>query len=319
MAIDDEKPKGDSTYRDLAVVAAITLSFALLSAYFDLGESVGRWTRPVERYQVDELPGVLMVLGLGLAWFAWRRAVAARDELRRRLAIQVDLSVALREKSRLEGINLQLQEQERRKLARELHDELGQNLNAIKIEAVSIRGGDWACPAAVQEAAISIVRMVDSLQATVRDMVRQLRPPGLDELGLAAALEECVDGWRRRLPSTQFDLAVPTTGADWGDALNMAVYRVVQESLTNVARHANARRVAVSLSCEEAAGNPGRAVVLQIRDDGVGVTRPQSRGGLGLYGMRERVESLGGTFQVISPTPGGFLVLARLPLEPLAA
>jgi signal transduction histidine kinase len=230
------------------------------------------------------------------------------------LSIETELSLMLSENRRLERANVRLQEDERRKLARELHDELGQNLNAIKLDAVGIRDA-VSDPAAVRVGAAAIIDLVDSVQMTVRDMVRKLRPPGLDELGLTAAFEDCIDGWRRRLPSTRFELTVPGGLPDWGEAVNMVLYRLVQEGLTNVARHAHASRVDVQLHEERATAS----LVLEIDDNGVGATPGRARDGVGLAGMRERVESLGGVFEASSPASGGFRILARLPVAAATA
>ncbi|HTS22334.1 MAG TPA: histidine kinase [Casimicrobiaceae bacterium] len=310
-----EKRRRSNAWRDLAIVVAATLTFAIVSVRLDLGEAFARWARPLERYQLDELPGILLFLAVGLAWLAWRRASEARVELRRRLAIEAELAAMLTENRRLERANVRLVEDERRRLARELHDELGQNLNAIKLDAVCVRELAGAEPAAARSSAASIIDLVDRVQRTVGDMVRRLRPTGLDELGLAAALEDCVDGWRRRMPETRFELAVPTQPSDWGEPVNIALYRLVQEALTNVARHARARRVAVQLTSEEGGDAPQvQTLVLQITDDGVGAAGAAAGQGLGLVGMRERVESLGGVFDASSPAQGGFRIVARLPV-----
>jgi signal transduction histidine kinase len=306
-------PKEARARRDLALVAGITLAFAIASVSLDLGEAIARWTRPLERYQLDELPGILLVLAIGLAWLAWRRAAEARAELQRRRVIEGELAAMLAENRRLERANVRLVEDERRRLARELHDELGQNLNAIKLDAVCIRDMGGSDAATARSSAGSIIDLVDRVQRTVGDMVRRLRPTGLDELGLAAALEDCVDGWRRRMPGTHFELAVPAQAADWGESVNIVVYRLVQEALTNVARHACARRVAVQLS-SEAANDATQTLVLQVVDDGIGAAPAQAGHGLGLAGMRERVESLGGVFDASSPAQGGFRIVARLPV-----
>ena len=110
---------------DFALVVIATVLFAMVSAHFELGETISAWTHPRERYQLDELPGALLVTALGGAWFAWRRTGEVRRELQRRIAIEAELTAALSENRRLERENVRIQEDERRILARELHDELG--------------------------------------------------------------------------------------------------------------------------------------------------------------------------------------------------
>jgi len=306
-------------WRDLVIVVVATGLFAIFSVQLELGESISAWTRARERYQLDELPGVLLVLALGLAWFAWRRAGDLRQELHRRLAIEAQLTAALSENRRLERANMRIQEEERRNLARELHDELGQYLNAIKVDAICLRDSDAANTVLVQRSAHSIAGIVDRVQATVRDIVRRLRPAGLDELGLEAAIEDCVDGWRQRLPSVQFEYDCKAPQSDWGEAVNMTVYRVVQEGLTNAARHARARRVAIRL--EQLAVHSDEAGILRVDicDDGVGAAFPEApTAGLGLAGMRERVESLGGVFEASNASTGGFRIVASIPVASAA-
>jgi len=303
-------------WRDLALVALATALFAIISVRLELGESVSAWTRARERYQLDELPGVLLILALGLAWFAWRRAGDIRRELSRRLAMEAQLTAALSENRRLERANVRIQEEERRSLARELHDELGQYLNAIKVDAICLRDSDPPDAVLVMRSATSIVAIVDRVQATVRDIVRRLRPTGLDELGLEAAIEHCVDGWRQRLPSVRFEYDFGARESNWSEAVNMTIYRVVQEGLTNAARHAHASHVTIRLEQLDASPAGAGVIRVDISDDGVGVAAPGvSTSGLGLAGMRERVESLGGALETTNVTKGGFRIVASIPVR----
>jgi two-component system, NarL family, sensor histidine kinase UhpB len=304
--------EGAAIWRDLAVIAAATALFAMVSAYFDLGETIAAMTRPRERYQLDELPGVLLFMALGFAWFAWRRMLEARRALRRQVAIEAELTAALAENRRLERANMRIQEDERKSLAREMHDEFGQYLNVIKVDAVGLRDTDPPDAADVKRCASLIIGIVDHLQDTVHDIVRRLRPAGLDELGLAAAIEDCLDGWRRRLPSITFDCNVAPGLPDFGESVNMTLYRLVQEGLTNVARHARAHQVTINLEQHQAPDRTG-FVVLRINDDGIGAA--PSGSGVGLVGMRERVESLGGSFEASNAAEGGFRIAAQLPVR----
>jgi signal transduction histidine kinase len=306
-------------WRDLAAMAAATGLFAVVSARFELGERIAMVTRPWERYQLDELPGVLLFMAVGFAWFVWRRMREARAALRRKEAVEAALTSALAENRRLERANVKIQEEERKNLARELHDELGQYMNAIKVDAVYLRDANPLDGAEVKRCASMIIGIVDHLQSIVHDIIRRLRPPGLDELGLAAAIEHCLDGWRRRLPSVNFDCHVGAGLTDLSEAVNMTLYRLVQEALTNVSRHARASHVAISLEQHPSAFNGGGSVVLRIVDNGAGTRGSAAPGtGLGLVGMRERVESLGGAFEA-SNVDGGFRIAAQLPLQDAVA
>jgi signal transduction histidine kinase len=308
--------RGTSVRRDLALIAALTLAVAIVSVHFELSEAVQTWTRPWERYELDELPGVLLFVAVALAWFAWRRTREVRDELVRRIALEHELAAALGENRRLLHAQMQIQEEERRRLARELHDELGQHLNAIKIDAVTIRS---SAEAEVRRAALSIIELADHLHAIVRDMTRRLRPAGLDELGLPAALEHYLEAWRGRVPNLHLELSMNGQLENLGEALNITLYRLIQEGLTNVSRHANARRVDIRLqrsTPREAADE----IMLTMSDDGRGFEAATwDAEGVGLIGMRERVEALGGHLEIASRAAQGFSVRASLPVARAAA
>lgn len=305
--------------RDLALVAGGVVLFWGVSVTVELNERLLAWTRPWERYQLDELPGVLLFLAAALAWYSWRRVGEARVQLRRRVAAETQLAETLADNRRLSLSHVRVQEEERKQLARELHDELGQHLNAIKIDAVSIRnwsdGRQQAVRGAaramdvneVHSAARAIVQVTDHVQAIIRDMLRRLRPVGLDELGLAAALEHLVQHWRERNPQTRAALSIEGNVEWLGEAENITLYRIVQEGLTNVVKHARAAHVRIVLARD------AQGVALSIQDDGTGAPQADTATGLGLVGMRERVEALGGRFDIRSSAGQGFLIRAAIP------
>src|SRR5262249_39378170 len=159
-------------------------------------------------------------------------------------------------------------------------------------------------PAAL--AAARTVKAVDHVHAVVNDMIRRLRPAGLDELGLVAALENCVDHWRQRLPDTHFTLSLSGPLDDLGETMNLAIYRLIQEGLTNSSKHAAASRIDINLTRDN-------EVLLTVADDGRGMDASTRHTGFGLSGMKERVELLGGTFTVESDLGRGFAIEARMP------
>jgi glucose-6-phosphate-specific signal transduction histidine kinase len=189
-------------------VALATGVMAALCVEFDFSEALRRWTAPWERFQLDELPAVLVVLAAGMAWFAARRYGEAGRELRRRTVAEERLEAALTDNRRLAHQYVRLQEAERKSLARELHDELGQYLNVIKLDAVGIRDASLASQAATHRRASTIVEICNHIHGTLATLIRELRPTGLDELGLAAALEHCVATWRPRLPDASLRLDI---------------------------------------------------------------------------------------------------------------
>ena len=203
-------------------------------------------------------------------------------------------------------------EEERRRLRRDLHDGLGPQLGAQMLKVGAARHLIAADPTA---AAALLERLETDLQdslADIRRLVYDLRPPTLDELGLVGAIRESTVPYR--IPRGGVTgLAVTFDAPDRLPALPAAVevaaYRIVQEALTNVARHADARACTIALAVDGA----GRALVVAVTDDGVGVPVVR-RAGVGLTSMRERATELGGTCTVETPLAGGTRVIARLPL-----
>jgi signal transduction histidine kinase len=187
---------------------------------------------------------------------------------------------------------LRAQEDERRRIARELHDQAGQVLTAVKIE-LDLDGRREAS------------EMVGQALAQVRDLGNLLRPTVLDDLGLLPALRGLVEDFGRR---TRIDARLEAEGSlgPLAPDLQVAVYRVVQEALTNVARHAGAQRVTVRVELENG------TVRLSIEDDGRGVSG-EPRPNLGLLGIRERITELGGALTIGSEPGSGFRLEAVIP------
>jgi two-component system sensor histidine kinase UhpB len=309
------RPARESPWRDVGIVIGITALSILLADYFDLNESLYAFTRRGERFQVDELPVGALVLLIGLIWLSWRRYDQARREIQAREIAEARLGVALADNRQLAQENLRIQEVERKHLARELHDEFGQYLNAIKLDAVSIREHGSSEPDFSINAAVSIVRTVDHVHRAVSDMIGRLRPVGLDELGLVAAIEHCVDHWRQRVPDTRFALSVRGDLEGLSEPLNLTVYRLIQEGLTNISKHANATRVEITVERIEPADGDVGELRLVIADDGDGMESTARTARFGLMGMRERVEMAGGTFVVESEPGRGLRFMARLPAD----
>jgi len=297
--------------RDAAVVIAATLLAAITCAKFDVGEAVARWTRPYERLQLDELPLILLVMAIGLILFSSRRYFEAKRQLELRRAADAKLAETLTENQRLALKYVDMQEHERKTLARDLHDELGQYVNAIKLDAVSIRETAADRPE-ISATARAVIANVDRVYEVLRGLIRQLRPVGLDELGLVAALENCVNEWRSRLPAAQIEMACGPELDSLAESRALVLFRLVQEALTNVARHSAATRVRIQIV--RAASAPG--IDISIVDNGLGADLGVARNGLGLIGMRERVAALGGSIAVSSARDAaGFEVRAFIPLQ----
>jgi signal transduction histidine kinase len=294
------------------LIAVVTVIAALVCAKFNLSEALLNWTRPFERFQLDELPAVLLVVAVSLIWFSSRRYLEAKRQLRLRRSAEAELEQALAENKRLAQQYVDMQEYERKALARDLHDELGQYLNAIKLDAVSIRESMTARPG-VHDAARAMIANIDRGYAVVTGLIRQLRPVGFDDLGVGAALEHCVDDWRSRLPLTAIELSATGDFETLDETRGLVLYRLVQEALTNIARHARATRVQIRIAAGRAA-DPARCVEILVADNGAGADLGAPRLGLGLVGMRERVSALGGSITLASERGAGFQVKASLPM-----
>ena len=300
--------------RDAVLVASVTLGTWVVCGLFNVTEMLRHLTAPYERYQFDELPSVLLVLGLGLTWFATRRYAEARREIARRRSAEAQLATALADNRRLAQQYVELQESERKALARELHDELGQYLNVIKLDAVGIRDDLRVTQAAAHQRASTIVENCNHIHGALATLMRELRPTGLDELGLAAALEHCVETWRVRLPAVSLRLSMTGDFGSLPESITVTLYRLVQEALTNVAKHACASNVTIRLDRPEG-GAAGDRVDVAIVDDGVGAAAGVPARGLGLIGMRERVLALQGRLAFTSSGGRGFELCAQIPVE----
>jgi signal transduction histidine kinase len=147
----------------------------------------------------------------------------------------------------------------------------------------------------------------------MRETIARLRPAGLDELGLTAALEHCIEGWRKRLPAVMFSFTPAHAGARWDETVNITLYRLVQEALTNVAKHADASHVDIEL--EAPPPDLPSHIRLTVRNDGGPRPSSAAGSGLGLVGMRERVESIGGRLEAAVGPAGGFCVTALVPVR----
>jgi two-component system sensor histidine kinase UhpB len=299
--------------RDALAIVVVSLAAAITCVRLNLSEATVGWMRRHENLQVDELPGILLMIAVCLIWFSTRRYLEAKGELELRRATEARLAEALAENQRLAQQYVDRQEHERKALARDLHDELGQTLNAIKLDAVTVREVIPPAENAARQAIAAMIENIDRVYAVVAGLIRQLRPVAFDEIGVAAALEHCVGDWRHRLPATRIQLGIECDLSRLDAVRALALFRLVQESLTNIARHAQARRVDIRIACVRVAGT-SECIEAAITDDGRGADLGVPGRGLGLVGMRERAAAFGGSL-VLSSAPGaGFKVCATLPI-----
>ncbi|MBD9356447.1 sensor histidine kinase [Methylomonas albis] len=219
----------------------------------------------------------------------------------------VELEKARQENRALTQHSLAIQEEERQRLSQELHDELGQSLTAIKVMAVT--AGHRKADAAKITSSIS--EICDHLMTVVRSMMQQLHPLVLTELGLKATLEEMVNHWSERNADLQLTIRCSDAVDGLDKNLTIQVFRVIQECLTNVVRHAQAHKVSIDL---EKLDQPHICLQLKVQDDGRGCDLQTTSQGFGLLGIKERIKSLDGELQVSSQPGAGMLINARIPL-----
>ena len=206
-------------------------------------------------------------------------------------------------------------EDERRSLARELHDELGQYVTAIKTFAVGISNKTESKMPDVASNAQTIVAAANHIYDGMHNIIRHLRPGALDNLGLSETLRDAVNHWQASNPDIHFNLNLSGNLDALGESLNINFYRIVQESVTNALRHAKASRLDINLMQAK-----NGDVVLNIKDNGVGmksldVDQTQH---FGLLGMRERTQALHGTFSVESAPQKGTSITVSIPKEYIA-
>jgi two-component system sensor histidine kinase UhpB len=310
--VGEDAGRKSSARRDIALIVVIAIAAFYLSVKYNLSEALLQWTRPLERLQIDEIPGVLLAIAISLIWFSSRRYFEAKRQLRLRRAVEARLAEALAENQRLAQQYIDVQEHERKALARDLHDELGQYLNAIKLDAVSIRE-TGAGRSGARDATGAMIANIDRVYGVVAGLIRQLRPVGFDDLGLAAALEHCVSEWRSRLPLVSIEMSIDADLESLDETRRLVIYRLVQEALTNIARHSQATKAEIRIvSARSADLEP--SVDILISDNGCGADMQAPRAGLGLIGMRERVSALGGSITLSSERGAGFMVMSSLPM-----
>ena len=248
--------------------------------------------------------GLTIALGLVLAVFSTRKILKLEGTSAQHYK---EMSHARVELKQLSARLLEAQEEERRLISRELHDEVGQALTGVLVEMANlsnlIRNKEES---ALSKKADEIKRLLEGSIGVVRNMALLLRPSMLDDLGLVPALQ-----WQAREASKRSGIWVKVAAEEVSEELTedhkTCIYRIVQEALHNIIQHANARNVRITVTQER------DRLLLSVQDDGQGFNPPQERG-MGLIGMEERVSALGGRLVVESAIGEGTLLRVALPL-----
>ena len=250
--------------------------------------------------------GAALIVGLGVLLFT--SLYAGRLETRLRAQLDRDARIS-RELQQTAAKVLNAQEEERRTIARELHDEVGQVLTAIRVELdVAQRSIETAGGSAATLAEAQVI--TDGALVTVRNLTQLLHPAALDDLGLPAVIDAALRGLQRR-HNIRAQLHQVDLPERMSRDIELAAYRIVQEAITNVGKHAQASRCDIRLT------RLSDRLLVEIEDDGIGFVedtdRPIVARGLGLVSIRERASRLGGTFNILS-TPGqGTRLIVSLP------
>jgi len=296
--------KADPRTRDVPVI--------FLSALRDTGNKVrafefGAVDYIAKPYQPDE------VLARVRTHLDLHRLQSRLEELvQERTAQFQQADASLRESQaqlqELAGFLQTVREEERAHIARELHDELGQALTALRIDLAWLRGKYSSLGKAVEERASAAHSLVERSIDALRRISEGLRPGMLDVLGLAAAIEHHVAQFQART-GIRCTLAMNREEFEIDDRLATAIFRIIQEALTNVMRHATATQVSVMI--EDAADN----FRIRVEDNGKGFAVPAGKKTFGLLGIRERVKILGGQIEIDSSPGAGTRIEACLPKE----
>lgn len=229
-----------------------------------------------------------------------------------------ELNIGQQENRALTLHSLTIQEDERRRLSQELHDELGQSLTAIKVMAVMAgrsQAGAADAKAGIKQSTDAIISVCDHLMTVVRSMTHQLHPLVLTELGLKAAMEDLLNHWAIRNPALNLAMDCPDEVDALEQKITIQVFRIVQECLTNIVRHAQAKQASISLEILHPSTTK-RMLKLCVTDNGQGCAPGGMKTGFGLLGMRERINSLGGELIIKTQPRQGMHITATIPLLP---
>ena len=284
----------------VVIVVLVAMVVALAIALFRLNSRFGPLERLIEEMEKVDLgrPGPLLpasIDGIGETEEVERLELAFLRMMRRLEA----------ERRRAGSAALQAQEQERTRVARDLHDEVNQSLTGLLLRLEAVRE---SAPPELEAELAETKALANQAMRELLSLARQLRPTALDDLGLAAAVAGQVEQLARSEVAAEFEAEGDFSRL--GDDAQLVVYRVAQEALSNAARHGNADRIEVRLRRLEAGG-----VELSVTDDGRGFAFDEAEGGLGIAGMRERALLIGAELTIESRPGHGTTVRLTVPGE----
>jgi len=304
----------NSAQKDAIKAALLVLFFYLMVLKINLAETLAERLEKFEYLQLDEVPFLLLFIAIALAWFAWHRVTEQTKEIALRMVAEEMNTQLLAENKALTQHVLKVQELERLQLARDLHDDIGQYLLAIRLDASSLTvetDNPEALPAR------RILSNAGHIQQMTRILMRRLRPAPTNSQNCIDAIHLMIQEWRDQQANITFELHISEQANHFSEQASVAVYRFIQEALTNIAKHAQAKHVSVSLDLvTNTLANHPQLLCLEIKDDGKGLNTHALPYGMGMIGMRERISAVNGEFLVRSNIPQGLIVLAKIPVNP---
>lgn len=306
----------DPSYEIDEIWAVTRGLFGILLTFFVLVNVLVWWAVGQAMRPVEQIRAALDALGAGrletrMPPLAVPELAAVSDDFNHMAGV---LQTSVAENQRLALRLLQIQDDERSHIARELHDEIGQCVTAIHADAVAIQHQCTDRLPEIRESTTAIVDVTVAMKEMLHGMLQRLHPYGIDRYGVEIALQELVAGFRQRNAGVGCALTMrDSTDAATG-VTAIAIYRLVQESLTNITRHARARNVSIDIAMGVNTKDAQEPMLhLIIKDDGAGFVADHHAHGVGLLGMRERVKALHGSFSVSSVPGQGTCVNASLP------
>ncbi len=233
-----------------------------------------------------------------------------RREVRKRLRYERAAKTRRRELQRMDSALISAQEETRAAIARDLHDDVKQQLSLLAIDIGMLANDLETKSPEVSKELMGLYESALAATESVREISQQLHPSVLDKIGLSAALEGMVSGFAKRL-SVEAEVDIHQTPSSLSGRKSLALYRIAQEALQNISKHSNAKSIRVKLTTSDA------HVRLSIEDNGEGFDRAGNRSGLGLGGMRERARAVDGRFTLTSKPGRGTRIIVHVPIGTL--
>lgn len=305
----DPSDEIDETWNEVASILIFLFLFIILANIL-LYIAIGKYLSPIDRI----LEGLSDIEKGDYALKLPHFRLPELERISQQFNHMAEVLLDSKEKNKsLTQKSLQIQEEERRHLAQELHDELGQTIAAIKAVAAAISNNKQPDKEQVDASVKTIIQYSDHIYKVAKNMMQRLRPSVLDELGLVKALQNMIDDWNERQDDIFCHFTFSDIPSDLSEPLKINLFRIIQESLTNVLKHSSANKVSISMKKEMSQGVCN--INLLIEDDGIGLDSGKTVMGLGLPGMKERVEMNQGKIEIKNKQDRGLRIEVNVPVK----